>query len=47
MFKRHIQSFFFNFILLQENLSLKNSKEELKVQLHQDGYFGAAQVNVH
>jgi len=35
--ERHVQS------LIKENLSLKNSKEELNVQLHQDGYFGAGQ----
>lgn len=35
--ERHVQS------LIKENLSLKNSKEELNVQLHQDGYFGATQ----
>ena len=33
------------FLLFQENLGLKNSKEELNVQLHQDGYFGATQVD--
>ena len=34
--------------VFQENLSLKNSKEELNVQLHQDGYFGAGhQVGIH
>ena len=27
-------------------MSLKNSKEELNVQLHQDGYFGAGQVSI-
>ncbi|RMX55864.1 hypothetical protein pdam_00006229 [Pocillopora damicornis] len=35
--ERHIQS------LIKENLSLKNSKEELNVQLQQDGFFGAEQ----
>ncbi|XP_015752930.1 PREDICTED: rab11 family-interacting protein 4A-like [Acropora digitifera] len=30
-------------LTLRENLGLKNSKEELNVQLHQDGYFGATQ----
>lgn len=35
--ERHVQS------LIKENLGLKNSKEELNVQLHQDGYFGAGQ----
>lgn len=33
--------------LFQENLSLKNSKEELNVQLQQDGFFGAEQVGVN
>ena len=33
------------FLLFQENLGLKNSKEELNVQLHRDGYFGATQVD--
>lgn len=35
--ERHVQA------LIKENLGLKNSKEELNVQLHQDGYFGATQ----
>lgn len=26
---------------------MKNSKEELNVQLHQDGYFGAGQVSIY
>lgn len=34
------------FDFFQENLSLKNSKEELNVQLHQDGYFGCGQVGI-
>lgn len=35
--ERHVQC------LIKENLGLKNSKEELNAQLHQDGYFGAGQ----
>ncbi|PFX17972.1 rab11 family-interacting protein 4-like isoform X1 [Stylophora pistillata] len=35
--ERHVQS------LIKENLGLRNSKEELNVQLQQDGFFGAEQ----